>query len=439
MTALPSVVQLQESRFEQLQGLMERHIAAAAATATEGRDPPAPSARAPTAAEGEGIAAVPVAARPPPVSVPPAASGSTTLDAAAEGVERERALAALVMFRKFDPPVFDREKVEPWMVESWVDSMETLFKDLYTLEKDKVPLATHCLERTAKVWWKRIKRDRASDLPPLTWEEFRGLLYVNYFPDSEKKKLQEQFRKLKQGSRLVGEYYEREFSHIIDCVPDVVRDDRDRADWFERGLRPDIYKVVHILKLTTFAEVCDRESRPGTSGSISGNAHVREEREASERDGGKKRAQGGSGAQSKSRKPPKYPRTQSKSRGPQRCTICYGNHEPRTCAQREGKCFTCGQAGHISRYCPVKASPTPSIASAPATPAHYGGIPPTATSSGRAMTPRQPEMTRSAPSGWVFATQAQIEEPAEAEERHVLAEPSTPGEARDRGKGIASS
>ncbi|XP_020101439.1 uncharacterized protein LOC109719274 [Ananas comosus] len=205
------------------------------------------------------------------------------------------------------------------MVESWVDSMETLFEDLYTLEKDKVPLATHCSERTAKVWWKRIKQHRAFDLLPLTWEEFLVLLYVNYFPDSDKKKLQEQFRKLKQGCRSVA-----------------------KALWAEQG-----------------------------------NAHICEEREAFENDGGKKRAQGSYGAQSRSRKPPKYPRTQSKSRGPQRCTICGGNHEPRTCAQQEGKCFTCGQAGHISRYCPVRALPAPSIVSAPAMPAHYGGVPPT--------------------------------------------------------------
>nr|CAD1821748.1 unnamed protein product [Ananas comosus var. bracteatus] len=270
VSALTGIVHRQESRFEQLQGLMERHFAAATAAATEGP-------------------------RPPPASVPPAASGSTTPDATALEAERERALAALEKFRKFNPPTFEGEKVEPWMVESWVDSMETLFEDLYTLERDKVYLATHCLERTAKVWWKRIKRNRASDLPPLTWDEFRGLFYVNYFPDNEKKKLQEQFRKLKQGSRTVAEY-EREFSHIIDCVPDVVRDDRDRADWFERGLRADIYRAVHILKLTAFAEVLDR-----ALWAEQGNTHIREEREASERDGGKKRAQSNSGAQTKSR------------------------------------------------------------------------------------------------------------------------------------------
>lgn len=90
-------------------------------------------------------------------------------------------------------------------------------------------LATHCLEKAANVWWKRVKRDRPSNLPPMVWEEFRGLTFTNYFPDSEKKKLQDQFRKLRQENRSVEEY-ERELFHIIDCVPDVVRDNKDRVD-----------------------------------------------------------------------------------------------------------------------------------------------------------------------------------------------------------------
>nr|CAD1844195.1 unnamed protein product [Ananas comosus var. bracteatus] len=194
------------------------------------------------------------------------------------------------------------------MVESWVDSMETLFEDLYT----------------------SVSRPSAADV-----------LYINYFPDSEKKKLQEKFRKLKQENRSVGEY-EQEFSYIIDCIPDVVRDDRDRADWFERGLRSDIYRVVHILKLTTFAEVLDRPLW-----AEHGNAHIREEREAFERDGGKKRAQDGSGSRSRSKKPPKYPRAQSQSRGTWQCVICGGNHDPNHCEQKEERCFTCCKISNL--------------------------------------------------------------------------------------------
>nr|CAD1840458.1 unnamed protein product [Ananas comosus var. bracteatus] len=86
--------------------------------------------------------------------------------------------------------------------------------------------------------------------------------------------------------------------------------------------------------------------------------------------------------------------------------------------QREGKCFRCGQAGHFSCHCPGRASPAPSVASAPATPREYGGVPSAAVFAQRAMMPRQSEMTRPAPSGRVFA--AQLEEPAEVEERNVV-------------------
>nr|CAD1843952.1 unnamed protein product [Ananas comosus var. bracteatus] len=69
-----------------------------------------------------------------------------------------------------------------------------------------------------------------------------------------KRKLQDRFKKLRQGDRLVREY-EREFSHIVNCVPYVVRDDKDKADCFVRGLQPKIFKVVYPFKLQTFVNV----------------------------------------------------------------------------------------------------------------------------------------------------------------------------------------
>nr|CAD1823283.1 unnamed protein product [Ananas comosus var. bracteatus] len=36
-----------------------------------------------------------------------------------------------------DPTPASSEDADPWIVEMWIDSMETLFEDLYTLERDK--------------------------------------------------------------------------------------------------------------------------------------------------------------------------------------------------------------------------------------------------------------------------------------------------------------
>nr|CAD1821798.1 unnamed protein product [Ananas comosus var. bracteatus] len=90
MTALVGMVQCQGSLIEQLQDRLERLVAAAAATAIEGRGPPVPSIRALDAAEGEGLAVVLVAAHSLPVSVPLAASSSVILDVTAVEIECER-------------------------------------------------------------------------------------------------------------------------------------------------------------------------------------------------------------------------------------------------------------------------------------------------------------------------------------------------------------
>ncbi len=71
-----------------------------------------------------------------------------------------------------------------------------------------------------------------------------------------KKKLLEDLRKSKQGKCTVSEY-EWEFLHIMNYILYFVRDDKDKAVCFERGLRPDIFKEVHSFKLQTIAEVLD--------------------------------------------------------------------------------------------------------------------------------------------------------------------------------------
>ncbi|XP_020107931.1 uncharacterized protein LOC109723851 [Ananas comosus] len=236
--------------------------------------------------------------------------------------------------------------------------METLFEDIFTLEKDKVNLAAHCFEKRARTWWRRVKQDRSPELPPIDWAEFRKLMFAEYFPDSDKRRMREDFRKLKQ----------------------------DRALWVEHG-----------------------------------NACEREDREALDKEKGKKRQGGGSGGQSSSRRPPKYPRSQPKGRGAERCVFCGGDHRPGVCEQRRGRCFKCGQAGHQIRDCPQGGTlPAMSTASAPAVPARYA-LPPPVASTGRAAMPRQPEPARSAPSGRMYAAPVHVEEPSDAGERNVVA------------------
>ncbi|XP_020103979.1 uncharacterized protein LOC109721002 isoform X2 [Ananas comosus] len=312
VTALARSMQRQEERIERLQDLVSRQATAAAPVS---QDMPAPAASA--------------TASPVPATTPPVAAGPSFPDKAALEAEQERSLTVLTAFMKFNPLMFDGDVKDPWAMESWLTSMEVLFEDIYTLEQDKVYLAAHCFERSAQVWWKRVKKNRSPNLPPITWNEFRDLLFMEHFPDSDKRKMKEDFCKLRQENRSVREY-EWEFSHLVNCVLSMIHGDRDRAECFERGLRPEIFEVIHAFKLKTFEEVLER-----------GNAIARDERDSfereKEREKGKKRTTSGSGGQSSSKRPPRYPQAQSKYQGPSICVICGGNYRPSTCSQRKGR------------------------------------------------------------------------------------------------------
>ncbi|EKG08907.1 Retrotransposon gag protein [Macrophomina phaseolina MS6] len=130
--------------------------------------------------------------------------------------------------------------------------MEKLFRDLHIEELDRVPLAAHCLEKDAYSWWiSHFERKLGSIYP--SWEEFRRLLYEQYFKDSTKQSLERELERLKQGNRTVGEY-ERDFSRIVSLIPFVVRDEYHKARMFARGLKPSIRLLIASHGALTFDE-----------------------------------------------------------------------------------------------------------------------------------------------------------------------------------------
>nr|CAD1823367.1 unnamed protein product [Ananas comosus var. bracteatus] len=90
---------------------------------------------------------------PPLVIIPPVVSGPSDSDSAATRAEHKQSLVGLTAFMRFNPPIFDGKEADLWILETWLTSMEALFEDICTLEKDKIHLAAHCFEKDAQIWW----------------------------------------------------------------------------------------------------------------------------------------------------------------------------------------------------------------------------------------------------------------------------------------------
>nr|CAD1834511.1 unnamed protein product [Ananas comosus var. bracteatus] len=136
--------------------------------------------------------------------------------------------------------------------------------------------------------------------------------------------------------------------------------------WAEHG------NAVQLFKLTTFAEVFNR-----ALWAEHGNAYVREERGSMDKESDKAR----SGLRvvlraGRMQRSPSVSPQQSRSWRPSRCAICGGDHRPPACPQGDGKCYKCGQAGHMARECPSWTSSAPTAASVPSTPRQLAGLPP---------------------------------------------------------------
>nr|CAD1844012.1 unnamed protein product [Ananas comosus var. bracteatus] len=95
-----------------------------------------------------------------------------------------------------------------------------------------------------------MRRDRGLVALQMKLDEFCGMLYGAYFPNSVKQKLEEDLKKLQQGERSVQEYT-REFTRLLNCVPFVARDEAHRVYLYEGGLRLEIFRLVQAQRLRT--------------------------------------------------------------------------------------------------------------------------------------------------------------------------------------------
>nr|CAD1834688.1 unnamed protein product [Ananas comosus var. bracteatus] len=154
-----------------------------------------------------------------------------------------------------------------------------------------VPLAAHYLEDEAYSWWLRLFEKN------------------QYFKDSTKLGLEHELERLKQGNRTMAEY-EQDFSCIVGLILFVVRNEYHKAQMFARGLKPNIRILIASHGVMTFDECLDRALMVQND-----MEEAQIERDASEKNGDKKRSHfKSSGGSFSNKRPQKHPRTQQSAR-----------------------------------------------------------------------------------------------------------------------------
>nr|CAD1840703.1 unnamed protein product [Ananas comosus var. bracteatus] len=236
---------------------------------------------------------------PPEVIAPPVVEQRARPEASASP-DLSAQLAALTEVTRRQGELLER------MCES---AMEKLFEDLFIPEGEQVPLGVHYLAGDAHDWWRRARRDQGLVAAQLRWDEFCGILYGMYFPNSMKQKIEEDLKRIQQGERTVQEYV-REFTRLLNCVPFVARDEAHRVYLFEQGLRPDLFRFVRAQRSRTLDASIEQalwEER--------GEVSLRERTQAVGQSQDRKRPFPNDGGQSSSRRPPRPPRSRSQGRG----------------------------------------------------------------------------------------------------------------------------
>ncbi|XP_022024899.1 uncharacterized protein LOC110925241 [Helianthus annuus] len=233
----------------------------------------------------------------------------------------------------------------PVEAENWIAHIEKNFEVLGVNDEFKVRLAGYKLEDDAHRWWKTLKNARGGDnyAATLPWNEFRTLLYQQYFTDAD---LRGDDELIMQGDdELIMEFKTRSLEQQTNTFKWAICD-RDRK--FILNLHfTDINEIVvavknldndkkHRQRTLDDNRMRPREDNQSNSSFQGGNDQSRDHRHRSDRNYDNQ-------IQQDKQNMPQY-------RDP-RCATC-GKPHSGVCRRAEHLCFNCGDAGHLVKECP---------------------------------------------------------------------------------------
>ena len=287
--------------------------------------------------------------------------GNSTTDAASRlleflanamnhGSQQSNGISGVVeQFKRFQPPAFEGSS-NPLVAEEWIREMEKTFTFMECTEAQKVVCASVMLKKGAGHWWDMVKRAYHTGENPLVWTRFKELFLEKYFSLAKRDEKEAKFLQLSQGSLSLVEY-ERKFDELSRFAPHLVDTEERKARRFERGLRPNLYNAIAVLRLPTYADVLQRVqlivkdptpivtriASPSSSARRNWGGNNQQKRKGIRRNWNNNNNN-------------KRPKGNDNSYGLPQCKFC-GKQHSSECWKNIGACFKCSKMGHLIRDC----------------------------------------------------------------------------------------
>ncbi|XP_058216760.1 uncharacterized protein LOC131327630 [Rhododendron vialii] len=183
----------------------------------------------------------------------------------------DRAMEAMKAFCHMKPPQFDGESSDPLVVDHWLSQIRKIFNALKIMEDDlRVSIVACQLIGEPNEWWelvlgvrrdarkvaRAVNRTNEPDVENLTWVEFEVLFENQYFLETCREQLREQFEKLEQGNMTASDYIVK-FQSLSRFAPELVAMEARKCRHFEKGLHSSIKLLVASQHIRKFSEIVE--------------------------------------------------------------------------------------------------------------------------------------------------------------------------------------
>src|SRR5262249_51248990 len=246
-------------------------------------------------------------------------------------------------------PKFEPVPGKPLGAQMWIEEIEKTFSALEIPEFKKVEYASYMLTGRANDWWSSTRRHMTG---AITWQVFQQAFFREFFPDSLKQKMLQEYYTLQQG-KLTVEEYGAELHRLMRFLPDALKESEEaKVSRFITGLEPEIQYQVNLMDLNSYSAVVNKAKtvEQGLS-----RIKSREPQRSQIYLG--KRPATGSVTQDKGKRPFVQPFKSITQSLDKRCPRCFGPHDLKDCKWTENACFSCGKLGHKSSVCTEKVIP----------------------------------------------------------------------------------